>query len=200
MFDLTMDGHHMGAQWSESWLKQGMTVDGSAYPLPPSVRPTSEIGGGLWPTPVRFPTPMTTDADPNGGPPNKNANTTQWDGVNSLGQMAKTGLWPTPRAGKMTDEDNEEDDLVTAVGGSLSPDWVSWLMGLPVGWTSLVPLPQEDYDQWLQMQQDGTWWLEEQGQPRVAVGIENRVNRLKCLGNGIVPASAALAIKDMRFR
>lgn len=42
-----------------------------------------------------FPTPMTTDAPDHGGPPNKNANTKQWGGVNSLGQMAKQGLWPT---------------------------------------------------------------------------------------------------------
>jgi hypothetical protein len=90
--------------------------------------------------------------------------------------------------------------LDTPAHGSLNPDWVSWLMGLPVGWTSLVPLPREEYLDWFQSQMDGTWWLEEQGLPRVAVGIENRVNRLKCLGNGIVPASAALAIKDMRFR
>jgi len=35
------------------------------------------------------------------------------------------------------------------------------------------------------------------GLPRVAAGAENRVNRLKLLGNGIVPASGALAVRDM---
>jgi hypothetical protein len=77
-------------------------------------------------------------------------------------------------------------------GGSLSPDWVSWLMGLPVDWTSLEPLPREEYLDWFHAQQDGTWWQEERGLPRVATGIKDRVSRLKCLGNGIVPASLAL--------
>jgi hypothetical protein len=199
-----------------------MTVNGELYPLPTQERHTSATGGGSWhiPTPTsadvytgnmessqqsddsmhsvslpdfvgRFPTPLTTDADPNGGPPNKSANTTQWDGVNSLGQMAKTGKWPTPSSGG----DSGGDDLVTAVDGSLSPDWVSWLMGIPISWTSLEPLAQEDYDEWFQAQMDGTWWQEERGLPRVATGIEQRVSRLKCLGNGIVPASLALFLK-----
>ena len=80
-------------------------------------------------------------------------------------------------------------------GGSLSPDWVSWLMGLPVGWTSLEPLSQEDYAEWFEAQLDGTWWQEERGLPRVATGIPDRVNRLKCLGNGIVPASLSLFLR-----
>ena len=45
-----------------------------------------------------LPTPTVSDAPDSGGPPNKNANTTMWDGVNSLGQMAKQGRWPTPQA------------------------------------------------------------------------------------------------------
>ena len=88
-----------------------------------------------------------------------------------------------------------EEDAVAMSGGSLSPDWVSWLMGLPVGWTSLELLPREEYLDWLHAQQDGTWWLEERGLPRVATGIPNRVSRLKCLGNGIVPASLSLFLR-----
>jgi len=88
-----------------------------------------------------------------------------------------------------------EEDAVAMSGGSLSPDWVSWLMGLPVGWTSLEPLPREEYLDWLHAQMNGTWWQEERGLPRVATGIKDRVNRLKCLGNGIVPASLALFLR-----
>ena len=93
-----------------------------------------------------------------------------------------------------------EEDAVTMSGGSLSPDWVSWLMGLPVGWTSLEPLPREEYNQWLQMQRDGTWWAQWWGPwwfdcPSIATGIKDRVNRLKCLGNGIVPASLSLFLR-----
>jgi len=28
-------------------------------------------------------------------------------------------------------------NLQTAVGGQLNPDWVCWLMGFPVGWTDI---------------------------------------------------------------
>jgi hypothetical protein len=91
-----------------------------------------------------------------------------------------------------------EEDAVAMSGGSLSPDWVSWLMGLPVKWTSLEPLPREEYLDWLHAQQNGTWWQEERGLPRVATGIKDRVNRLKCLGNGIVPASLALFLRGTR--
>ena len=147
-------------------------------------------------------------------------------------------MFPTPRAGKTTDEDEESwlarhadgkvatpplalavrmlptptgDDannvtrtsgafqsLSREVDGSLSPDWVSWLMGLPVGWTSLEPLPREEYLDWFHAQQDGTWWQEERGLPRVSTGIKDRVNRLKCLGNGIVPASLSLFLRGTR--
>jgi hypothetical protein len=88
-----------------------------------------------------------------------------------------------------------EEDAIAMSGGSLSPDWVSWLMGIPIGWTSLEPLPREEYLDWFQSQMDGTWWQEEQGLPSVTSGIPDRVNRLKCLGNGIVPASLSLFLR-----
>jgi hypothetical protein len=237
MWDL-MDGHHMGAPWSDSWPKQGMTRSGELFPLPPQERPICVEGGGLWPTPTStersgtnpntgrgeglsktarmFPTPRAgkpTDEDEESTPPLALAArmlptpTTQEiehpdidlddtgrrktkDGQNSHSvNLADTArMLPTPSAGG----DSGEEDAIAMSGGSLNPDWVSWLMGLPIGWTSLEPLSQEEYDEWFQMQHDGTWWQEERGLPRIATGIPDRVNRLKCLGNGIVPASLAL--------
>jgi len=70
--------------------------------------------------------------------------------------------------------------------GSLHPDWVEWLMGLPIGWSKLEALPPTAYDQWFD--QNNSWWDEERGLPRVGVGIKNRIKRLKALGNGLVPA------------
>ena len=174
------DGHHMGAPWSESWPKSGTTRSGELYPLPMRVPHTSETGGGLWhiPTPTsadvytgnlessqqsddsmhsvslpdfvnRWPTPTSTDEDEE-----------SWMARHADGKVATPPLalaarmLPTPSSGG----DSVGDDLVTAVDGSLSPDWVSWLMGLPVGWTSLEPLPREEYVDWFHAQQDGTWW------------------------------------------
>jgi hypothetical protein len=84
-----------------------------------------------------------------------------------------------------------------SIGGSLNPDWVEQhLMSLPEGWTRLEPVPDGAYDEWFDAMRDGTWWDTERGLPRVTTGAENRVNRLKMLGNGIVPATLALFLID----
>ena len=81
--------------------------------------------------------------------------------------------------------------------GSLNPDWVEqYLMSLPEGWTRLEPLPDGAYDEWFDAMRDGTWWDTERGLPQITTGVENRVNRLKMLGNGIVPATLALFLTD----
>ena len=200
MFDLTMDGHHMAAPWSESWPKSGMTRNGELYPLPMQAHYISETGGGF------FPTPTSRDRKDSG----QNVN---WEPIAKKFKLAGVvHMLPTPSSGgdsggphgirggswakERLVETFGEEDAVAMSGGSLSPDWVSWLMGLPVGWTSLEPLPREEYLEWFHSQQDGTWWLEERGLPRVATGIKDRVNRLKCLGNGIVPASLALFLSS----
>ena len=52
--------------------------------------------------------------------------------------------WPTPRAadgttGKSSEravrEGRSNNMLGTAVGGTLNPAWVEWIMGFPLGWT-----------------------------------------------------------------
>ena len=119
----------------------------------------------------------------------------------SLNLADTARMLPTPTgddANNVTRTSGAFQSLSREVDGSLSPDWVSWLMGLPVGWTSLEPLPREEYLDWFHAQQDGSWWLEERGLPRVSTGIPNRVNRLKCLGNGIVPASLSLFLRGTR--
>ncbi len=140
-------------------------------------------------------------------------------------------MWPTPRAGKTSDETEESwlarqadgkvstppltlavkmwgtpkatpsgpdyarqqregsggDDLATQVGGQLNPDWVCWLMGLPIGWVSLEPLESAEI----------LGWDVEPDIPRVAEGISDRVNKLKALGNGIVPAALAKFLREV---
>jgi hypothetical protein len=175
-----------------------------------------------------LPTPTVSDAPDGGGPPNKNANTTMWDGVNSLGQMAKQGHWPTPNVrdykdtGENTDYDklakksklagvvlatpqsrdhriggrdrydnpDRSNNLNDQVGGKLSAAWVEWLMGLPEGWVS----PKSDdgnmpsrMGKWFDLASHGMWWDEERGLPRVVETQDDRVSKLKTLGNGIVP-------------
>ena len=109
-------------------------------------------------------------------------------------------LWRTPTgddANNATRTSGAFQSLTRASGssptGQLSATWVCWLMGLPLGWDSLEPLAEGAYEEWLEHMEQGTWWAEERGLPRLVEGQKDRVNRLKCLGNGIVPASGALA-------
>ena len=66
----------------------------------------------------------------------------------SLNLADTARMLPTPTgddANNVTRTSGAFQSLSREVDGSLSPDWVSWLMGLPVGWTSLEPLPREEY-------------------------------------------------------
>ena len=71
--------------------------------------------------------------------------------------------------------------------GALSPDWVEWLMGWPIGWTSLEEITDLDWRDWK------TDPADEDEIPRVATGINSRADRLKAIGNGQVPQVAAMA-------
>ena len=90
---------------------------------------------------------------------------------------------------------------VIEAGGSLSPDWVEWLMGWPIGWTSLDPLPAENFAEWQTKIDAGEWWRDDPSLkrssgdlvPRTAPGVPNRAKRLRAIGNGQVPSCAALA-------
>lgn len=88
---------------------------------------------------------------------------------------------------------NDLPDAVAAIqgrGGQLNPTWVAWLMGWPLNWTSLEPLPAESMQEWLA---STDWWQEEPDIPRTCRGTPYRVDRLKALGNGQVPRCAAYA-------
>jgi len=75
---------------------------------------------------------------------------------------------------------------------ALNPDWVEWLMAVPEGWTNVLePIDPSAYATWFEDMSAGRWWLTERDIPRLVVGMKKRVDRLKALGNGIVPAALA---------
>jgi len=82
-------------------------------------------------------------------------------------------------------------------GGRLNPDWVEWLMGWPIGWTSLDPLPEGTMEAWETSVKAGTYWDTDPADtgevPRLTEKKENRASRLKAIGNGQVPAQILLA-------
>lgn len=110
-------------------------------------------------------------------------------------------------------------------GGSLNPDWVEWLMGLPIGWTDIEAEPVEHpgwdddpaemwptpsagdggeprTDRYIELGYQihtSTAARLNNGEdkliPRLTTRKDNRANRLKACGNGVVPQQAALALR-----
>jgi hypothetical protein len=72
----------------------------------------------------------------------------------------------------------------------LNPYWVESLMGIPQGWTDLEmtesDLGWHDEIDWI----DDAWEI---GIPRVIDGCDNRIDRIRLLGNGVVPSTACKA-------
>lgn len=109
---------------------------------------------------AKFPTPTCDDAD------NSTLPVSQRDRDNLPGYCLRNGEQP---------------------GGQLNPDWVEWLMGWPIGWTSLEPLTELI---WLDWSADPA----DLGEiPRVSTGVKSRVPRLQAIGNGQVPFCFAVA-------
>lgn len=115
--------------FSETWPRAGMMRSGIVYQLRPLVPRISVIGSGLWPT---MRARLTGHLSPDRCA----------DKFNNLESVLSRQLWPTPTKSDATGgpgcsgRDGGEN-LRTAVGGSLNPQWVEWLMGYPIGWTDL---------------------------------------------------------------
>ena len=121
-------------------------MESHCFRQPTLARLTDVIGGSA------LPTPNTLDHT-GSGRMNTNANVKKWGGINSLGGMAATGLWPTPSAADTRDrghlgtgcmnkriKDGRQlllSQCVSTESGLLNPKFVEWLMGLPPGYTVL---------------------------------------------------------------
>ena len=76
-------------------------------------------------------------------------------------------------------------------GLRLSPRWVEWLMGFPDNWTSLEDIVKP-FTNWDVDPADVGLYS------RVEAGVKERVNRLKCCGNGVVPQQGRTAWKILK--
>lgn len=105
--------------------------------------------------------------------------------TNSLCDYINAKMYTTVCAGDSvgTNGGGNGASLRTDIGGQLNPDWVDWLMGFPVGWTNIeLDMPLPDYDP--------QYFDTEPNIPRTATGIKNRVDRIICDGNAVVPYQA----------
>jgi hypothetical protein len=139
------------AEFSGTWPRWGSMLDGECWAQTMPALRTSERGSGYWPTPCR-------DDHTHSGRDLRNrlikgSQITLQDAVR---------LWPTPTA--VTDTggaalckwggSGARAKLRTMVtpeelNGSLNPQWVAWLMGWPIEWTSLEPLGTDKFQAWL---------------------------------------------------
>lgn len=84
-----------------------------------------------------------------------------------------------------------EDEDGKPAGGSLNPEWVEWLHGFPIGWTSIEPINPENISMWKSHTQ---WWASEPiGIPRVLRCVRHCSKRIAGLGNAQVPKQAEMA-------
>lgn len=127
--------------------------------------------------------------------------------------------WPTPvasmakgsspgsltrRSGANRSNDRLDHAVMASDGGQLNPEWVEVMMGWPRFWTDLSPLPMGEMESWLKgfsseikgnrygktAWSSGDW---ENGIARVVNKMTSRSDRIKALGNGQVPKTAATA-------
>ena len=130
-----MENGELGlSEFSGTFPRSGMMRSGTVYQLPNLARTITEIGSGLWSTPLA----------------NDNITASMEAGLkeaksgrnNLVAQVAKT-MWPTPTAhnakeGAYPSEYNRNTPTLSAqAGGALNPMWVEWLMGFPLGHTDL---------------------------------------------------------------
>lgn len=122
--------------WCGDFPSSGMICDGQLYqPKKLELRTLEKDGSYL-------PTPAASDSGSNrGGGSGRTGKVRP-----SLPMMARHNLWPTPTArdsksvAGVTRGANAQKGgtpLPVAVGGTLNPQWVEWLMGYPQEWTAL---------------------------------------------------------------
>jgi hypothetical protein len=181
-------------------------LDGVSWALTMPALPTGGSGSGLWPTPVAD-GDRTVDYKQGGrsfGADVRRYATPTATANQLCPSMQKhpgcRAMWPTPRT-QMTRPCSPRKDVekghkgnleeIVAIdegitGGSLNPGFVEWLMGWPRAWTDTgIALEYPDLLP--------SWEAEWDDVPRVASDVPCRADRLRALGNGQVPACAAMA-------
>ena len=135
------------------------------------------------------------------------------------------GWWPTPTASDFkggTDAPRKDtgkprnDRLDHCLepghkGKRLNPDWVEWLMGWPIGWTSLdfINIDMKGWWRYCMSVEPARYWEDDPADipvgekyhtPRLTTKKEYRAERLKACGNGQVPQQLLLAWRALAWK
>ena len=115
--------------YSETFPKWGLMRSGRLYRRVPLVRPISEKGFSLLPTP--------NSMDGQRGAESVETKKARGSGGINLAQVAK--LLPTATAHKRGYSGQAEKSLLcpSHAGGLINPEWLEHLQGFPIGWTTL---------------------------------------------------------------
>jgi hypothetical protein len=130
---VTLDGSL--ERFSQTWPRAGMTRNGIAYQRVPLAPLTDATAFGSSP----IPTATTQDHFSACVTANRKKEWTSHPGTTLLDYAR---MWPTPTVQDASNNvgssqfDRNSLPLNAAVGGSLNPDWVEWLMAYPIGWTA----------------------------------------------------------------
>ena len=111
-------------EFSGTWPRWGMTQGGELWGLATPGHLTNGNGVGSWDTPCK------ADAHPRA--------------------YNRKGPWNGPGQKHLQAQAYERMTPLCVDGGKLNPNWVAWLMGWPVGWTSLLASATAKYQEWLQ--------------------------------------------------
>ena len=169
----------------EVFPKSGMIADGQLWELMMSKHPIKEKEYGLSDIEnknggcrLKYPTPTAHDGK---GRCTHNS-LIRKNGMSRMSQLCNFVVF-----GDFNQDRNET--LKTSY--QLNPDWTEWLMGWPIGWTSLKPLSKEEFIKWFKKVLSNRWWDDDPADKgKLTRATEYRINRskrLKALGNGQVP-------------
>jgi hypothetical protein len=129
----------------------GMMRDGECWALTTPEHLTKETGSGLWPT-VR-----SSDGERGGRGDliqavrgNPNSHYRMWPTPTACMSNGSSPAALTRKSGESRENDRLDHAVMAANGGQLTPTWVEWLMGWPLGWTDLEPLAMDKFQQWLE--------------------------------------------------
>jgi hypothetical protein len=182
--------------YSETWPRWGMMRGGVCWAQSTPARRIGESESGLWPS------PKARDAKPEGLAAGRRR-----DSPNLTTVVLTPSMWPTPTVA------HQDSSLCKLwASGTEQPPEDSWLSNpnqvaeitqevadINVPQRKGSGVPSGIYSEHANTNQPGSWWATdpadaiESSVGRVANGVAARVDRLKAIGNGQVPAVAALA-------
>ena len=123
----------------EVFPKSGMIVDGQLWELMMSKHPIKEKEYGLSDIEnknggcrLKYPTPTAHDGKGRCTP----NSLIRKNGMSRMGQLCNFVVFG---------DFNQDRNKTLKTSYQLNPDWTEWLMGWPIGWTSLKPLSKEEF-------------------------------------------------------